>query len=291
MPFPQALVSRLKELSPLALAYSGGLDSRFLAHAAQALAGQGVTQHLFHVTGPQVPKAESREALAWAEARGLPLTRLAFDPLGIPEVRAGGRERCYYCKKAMFKLLRDTLARYPLGAGQSPVLCDGSNASDASQYRPGLRALRELGVRSPLAEAGLGKEGIRALAAQSGLERPEQPARPCLLTRLAYGLTPDKELLSALDAAETELTSLLGSGLATGHPVPDFRLRLTARESGAAAERGLAAYRAELHVGVASCPPGLEDQLVAAVERHGFARPYLLLSEQVSGHYDRDAEA
>jgi uncharacterized protein len=117
----------------------------------------------------------------------------------------------------MFSRLLEETAGLPL--------CDGTNASDSKRYRPGLIALRELGIRSPLAEAGLEKEEIHALAGLSGLDNPNQHARPCLLTRLPYGFSPTPDLLAALAEAEQRIERALIDCLPA---VPDFRLRLPA---------------------------------------------------------------
>lgn len=224
MPRPRflwdTLQATLKELAPegrFALAYSGGLDSRFIAHAAQRA---GLAPLLLHIRGPHIPPMETMFARRWAAWRGLTLRELSVDPLGLPAVAAGDRERCYQCKSLLFASIR--------GETEGLLLCDGTNASDGQSYRPGLKALRELDVASPLAMAGLGKTDVRALAELSGLEHPGQRARPCLLTRLNYGLRPTPERLKTLAAAERAVFELL-RGLYADH-WPDFRLRLTTEQ-------------------------------------------------------------
>lgn len=282
-----ALTRRLREASPLALAFSGGLDSRFLAHMAARLAKDGVRAWLFHIQGPHVPAAESAEASAWAREHGLGLTLIDLDPLRIPQVRTNDMLRCYHCKRYLFMALREAALAHPAFAGETPVLCDGSNLSDRDSYRPGLRALEELGVRSPLAEVGLTKEAIRGLAAQTGLDRPDQQARPCLLTRFAYGLSPTARALAALEAAEAAIAALLAAECAS---VPEFRLRFVAEAEHAMpsnASSPLAdAFCLELHLG-AEPPERLKQQLIAAVVAQGLAHPRLVTLERISGHYDR----
>ena len=286
----ERLSQRLHACSPLALAFSGGLDSRFLAHTAARLAQEGVQARLFHIRGPHVQWAESAEALTWARARGFGITLVSLNPLTVPEVRANSKLRCYHCKRFLFTTLLEAVSAHPAFAGQKPILCDGSNHSDLDALRPGLRALEELGVRSPLAEAGLSKEDIRRLAARTGLDRPDQHARPCLLTRFAYGLMPTPEVLAALEAAENSLDRLLA---AHAPHVPEFRLRLVAgpdlASSGHFAASGsfpLSAYRTELHLGV-ELPEALNQRLAHAVTQEGLAAPRLLVLARVSGHYDR----
>lgn len=200
----------LAEAAPggrFALAFSGGLDSRFLAHAALLA---GFAPQLLHVSGPHVPDQETAYAEQWAAARNLPLRRVELDPLQIPEVMNNDRQRCYYCKRALFARLYDEAGAL--------VLCDGTNASDLGVYRPGLAALAELGVVSPLALAGLAKSDIRRLAVTSGLEDPEQKARPCLLTRLDYGQPASADFLNAIKRGEAEAARCLSNA-------SDYRLR------------------------------------------------------------------
>ncbi|MTJ92138.1 MAG: PP-loop family protein [Desulfovibrio sp.] len=212
---PAALAKVLGGLPRVAVAYSGGLDSRFLCHAA-LLCGCDVLA--VHVFGPHIPPQESAGATAWAQQRGLPLRTARFDPLALSEVETNSPQRCYGCKTGLVNLLRGELAVIA-GEGQGRVLCDGTNADDLLAYRPGLRALEEGRVRSPLAEAGLSKAAIREAARATGLDRPEQRARPCLLTRMAYGMRPDAATLARLAAAEEDL--------AESGQLGDFRLRLT----------------------------------------------------------------
>lgn len=213
----------LSGLPRLAVALSGGLDSRFLCHMALA---SGCDVIALHGEGPHVPEEESAAAREWARARGLRLLTFVHDPLALPEVAANSRERCYACKRALIAGMRAALA----AAGETGrALCDGGNADDQRAFRPGLRAVAEARVRSPLAEAGLTKAAIRELARATGLERHDQAARPCLLTRLAYGMRPDAALLARLAAAEAALAALDAADRGARGPeggFGDFRLRL-----------------------------------------------------------------
>jgi uncharacterized protein len=252
----EALFTRLRELSPLAVALSGGLDSRFLAHAARLASCEIL---LLHASGPHVSPRDSEGAKLWALEQGLPLRVIPFDPLPLPAVAENTRERCYFCKKALLESLR------PHAAGHT--LCDGSQADDLLHpHRPGQRALKEAGLRSPLAEAGLGKARIRELAALSGLTHAKQPARPCLLTRLAYGLRPDAATLTRLAAAEAALED---AGL------DDFRLRLTPAP--------------QLHV--LALPEDKQDCVAHLLAAHGFAGAQTLRLESLSGFFDRKMAA
>jgi uncharacterized protein len=258
----EELLARLKRLGPFVVAFSGGVDSRFLAHAAVRA---GATPLLVHVRGPHVAPAETTYALHWARGRGLEVRVLDLDPLSLPEVAAGGRERCYACKSFLFREI-GAMARCAPGA-----LCDGSNASDATTFRPGLRALRELGVLSPLARAGLTKADIRRLGRRPGLEWPEQQSRACLLPRLPYGMSPDVAVLARLAEGERIVEEMLHkAGL---RDVP-FRLRISAMDN----------Y--ELHVATASLPRELTELLTGALRDVGFPFSAVRCMRAVSGYFD-----
>jgi uncharacterized protein len=254
------LIGRLRETGPVTVAFSGGIDSRFLAHAGLLA---GVSVELVHVRGPHVAPEESKYAFGWAASMGLPVKSLLLDPLILPEVAAGSKERCYECKRFLFEQI--------LSVATAPV-CDGSNASDARQFRPGRRALRELGIRSPLAEAGLTKDMIRALARKTGLARPEQQARACLLTRLPYGLPPDARLLARLAAGERAVEAALQ---AAGHEEFPFRLRL--------GDPGCH----ELHLGREIRSTRTLCELEEVLLAEGFTRISVRCVSQLSGYFDR----
>ncbi len=259
------------------IALSGGLDSRFLAHAACRLRDAGVAPVLVHFRGPHVPEGETAAAESFAAARGLPLHVRDCDPLAVPEVRANGPRRCYHCKYALFSglgALRGTLS----GDG-ALIVCDGTNASDLALYRPGLQALRELGVRSPLAEAGLDKEDVRAAARATGLENPEQQARPCLLTRFAYGLEPTVASLHAAGRTEAALAGIIGSG-------ENFRLRLFA-PAGDIPGKYLP-FTVELHL-ERPLAPSEEAAVRARIAAQGFFCRSVRVLERASGQYDAAA--
>ncbi len=245
----------LQILPSCVVAFSGGLDSRFLLYM---LTKQGKDVLAVHVVGPHMRQKESREALKWLSERNLPFSTVPFDPLNIPEVAANGRRRCYHCKLHMFTAIK------ALAAGR--LVLDGSNASDAREYRPGSQALEELGVLSPLAEAGLSKPMIQVLAAEQGLDRSNQSNRPCLFTRFPYDFTSTPDLLSRVAAAEDAVEEL---------GFKDFRLRWIGGQ-------------AVLHVAVRE--GDLLDVKRAAVlgilSRHGFENAALEVRVNVSGFYD-----
>jgi len=254
------LIGLLGEIGPLTVACSGGIDSRFLAHAGLQA---GVPVELVHVCGPHVAPEESEYALAWAAGRGLGVRQLRLDPLHLPEVAAGSKERCYACKRFLFEQI--------LSVATAPV-CDGSNFSDAKGFRPGWRALLELGIRSPLAEAGLTKDMIRDLARRTGLARPDQQARACLLTRLPYGRTPDPSLLARLAEGERIVEEALTMA---GYDEFPFRLRLC--DTGCP----------ELHLGREIDSPLLLLGLNEMLQTEGFSSIFVRVVPELSGYFDR----
>ena len=254
---PERLVRVLRDLPRLAIAYSGGLDSRFLCHAAQLCHCDVLA---LHACGPHIPSRESAKAQTWARRRGLNLICVEYSPLRLPEVAQMTKKRCYACKKGLIALLRQELSQ----RGEDRTLCDGSNADDMRAFRPGLKALAEGNVRSPLAEADLGKTALRAAARDSGLDQPEQRARSCLLTRFAYGHSPDLAMLKRLEAVEVALEGLSAD-------LGDFRLRLTP-----------APLLQAQHLPADALRP-----LRVLLQRHGFTSCALMESAQVSGWYDQ----
>ena len=254
-----ALLSRLQSLGPVTVAYSGGIDSRFLAHAALHA---DVSMELVHVCGPHVAPSETDFALDWAKAQGLAVRLLRLDPLSLPQVASGERERCYACKSFLF--------RHIVAIARGRV-CDGSNASDGAEFRPGRRALVELGILSPLAEAGLTKDTLRSLAARTGLSRPTQQSRACLLTRLPYGHLPDRDLLARLAEGERVVEDALRAAGYAEHP---FRLRVC--EAGG--------Y--ELHLGPASPSTTVLRTLEEALHAAGFPCTPVRSMATVSGYFD-----
>ncbi len=212
----ERLRKALEDVAPqgrFAIAYSGGLDSRFLSHASKLF---GFTPTLLHVTGSHVGGNEE-EGYRWARENGFEIRTLELDPLNVPEVHDGTKYRCYGCKKTVFTALLKE-------AGDLP-LCDGTNHTDgeAGVWRPGMIALKELGIHAPLAAANLGKPEIHRLAAETGMERPDQLPEPCLLTRFPYGMTPTEPVLQRLKKAEEAIRKALE---AEGMGAMTYRLRI-----------------------------------------------------------------
>ncbi len=188
--------------SPFCIAVSGGLDSRFLAWVCRLT---GLSFACVQIEGPHIPAPESAYAGKWLDELGAPHVTVTFDPLRLPELAMNPRTRCYTCKKAMFQKIQTVCAEQ----GMTTVL-EGSQASDATEFRPGRQALHELGILSPLALCGITKRDIKELGVLTGLSWPDQPSRSCLLARFAYDLRLDHTLLKKVAFVEGRL---LGLGL------------------------------------------------------------------------------
>jgi uncharacterized protein len=181
----------------VALLFSGGLDSSLLLAAAAKVLGPGLTAITF--TGPHTVPGEV--AAAWALARRFRVHHLVreFDPLSLPEFRHNRPERCYACKRAIITRAWEIAVARGLS-----VLWDGTNVDDLADFRPGLRALRELRVESPLLRAGLGKRDIRALSQALGLNG-RRSAQSCLATRFPYNTELTREDLARVGRGEAWL--------------------------------------------------------------------------------------
>lgn len=191
-----------------ALGFSGGVDSSYLLYAARQC---GADVRPYYIWTAFQPAFEFEDAKRLCRSLGAELCVLELDVLADPAVTSNPADRCYYCKTALF----GALARRAQEDGYT-LLLDGTNASDDAADRPGMRALRELSVRSPLRECGLSKARIRELSGQAGLFTWDKPAYACLATRIPAGQTITAELLEKTEAAEAYLFSL---GL------KDFRVR------------------------------------------------------------------
>lgn len=279
----ERLKAVLEDIAPastgarFALAYSGGLDSRFLAFAAKRL---GFSPVLLHIIGPQIAPEDTAQALKAAEALGLEALCVPVNSLSIPELAQSGKRRCYVCKKALFSALSQ--AAKALGElAPGAALCDGTNYSDLGAFRPGLEAIRELGIRSPLAEAKITKSQIRALGRAMGFPDPDQAARPCLLTRFPYGAVPSREMLRAVAAAEKAVAEAFGEALRFRVRVPgnnDVRLHVE--------RQSLAALASARQLS----PRDAAAELLAVIKRiwtGGEASLTVEVLDTLSGYYDQ----
>jgi uncharacterized protein len=197
----RGLDDRLRGLPSLIVAYSGGVDSAFLAWAATRVLGSRAL--CVTADSPSYPDRHRMLALSIAAQFGLAHEIIHTDELEKPAYRANGPDRCYHCKHELYTHLT-TLARERGIA----AIADGSNADDRGDYRPGRRAAREFGVISPLDEAGLGKAEIRALARDAGLPIWDEPASACLSSRVPYFSEVTDAKLLAIEQAESAVREL-----------------------------------------------------------------------------------
>jgi uncharacterized protein len=197
----QRLHSLLSQLGSVIVAFSGGADSAYLAHAAHKVLGA----RALAVTAESASYPEAHRQLALRVAREFDIPHEVIHTAEIqrPEYRANPANRCYFCKDELYSHLA-TLAR----ARGFAVVVDGSNADDRGDYRPGRQAAREHGVRSPLDEVELSKADIRALSHAAGLPTWDVPASACLSSRIPYGSEVTEEKLRTIEAAENVLREL-----------------------------------------------------------------------------------
>lgn len=191
----------LEKCMPLAVAFSGGVDSTYLLHEAVKAGKEKVTALIMKT--PSVPERELDEAVTFCKSRGISFFVLPANPFSVEGFRENGRDRCYICKHFLFSALLEKAKEEGI-----PFVADGTNADDTKEFRPGLRALKELEIRSPLAEAGLTKKEIRELSEKEGLPTWNKPSFSCLATRFPYGEELTVEKLRRTEAAENLLADL-----------------------------------------------------------------------------------
>jgi pyridinium-3,5-biscarboxylic acid mononucleotide sulfurtransferase len=236
---------RLKQLQSLMVAYSGGVDSAFLAATAHRVLGDRMLAVL--ADSPSLARRDLEQAREFARAVGLPLRVIATEELDKPEYVRNDANRCFHCKDELFTAMQALGAE--LGFRN---IAYGMNADDTRDFRPGQRAAKEHSVLAPLADAGLTKQEIRALAKAAGYALWDRPAAPCLSSRVEYGLTVTREVLAQVEQGEESLRAL------------GFR-ELRVRHHGEVARVEIA--RAELERALTM---GMLDAISAALKRAGF---------------------
>lgn len=240
---------QLERAPSVLVGYSGGVDSTYLAAVALDVLGPS---RVLAVTGhsPSVPGAQRTQARAIAGDLGLPHLEVDTAEMADPRYVANPSNRCYFCKAELWR----TLTRVASERGLAWIV-DGANADDRADHRPGFVAAAEYGVRSPLLEAGLTKADIRALSRARGLPTWDQPAAPCLSSRIPYGLAVTPERLRQVEESEDALRAL------------GFRI-FRVRHHGDAA-------RVEVHAGEMERAVARATAITRALRAAGFARVLL----------------
>jgi len=197
----ERLENVIQHYGALLIAFSGGVDSTFLLSVARDILKDGVVA----VTGdsPIHPSSELKNAVDMAQKLGVKHIIHPTSEMELPDFLQNHRNRCYICKKSLIKDLKRLASEMGIR-----YIAHGANMDDLDDYRPGFDAAKEMGVVSPLIEAGLNKADIRMLSKERGLETWEKPAMPCLATRLPYGTPITLKVLKMVGAAENALLKL-----------------------------------------------------------------------------------
>ncbi len=192
----------MRSMEKVAVTFSGGVDSTFLLKVSIDVLGAEKVLALTAVS-PTYPRAERREAQELAAAMGARVVMFDSGEMEDENFLANTRDRCYYCKTRLFKAVRDIAGR----EGYLSIL-EGSNVDDIDDFRPGRRACQELGVRSPLLEAGFTKQEIRTLSRELGLKTFDKPAQACLSSRIPYGTVITARKLEDVERSEIFIKTL-----------------------------------------------------------------------------------
>jgi uncharacterized protein len=253
----EKLLDILKDMGSVAICFSGGTDSSFLAMAANKALPDGKFV-LLHASSVLVPRCERAFVDSWTKENGLPVKIMELDPFQNEDVVRNDPQRCYYCKKFIMESVFAEAEKDGFN-----YVADGLNKDDLDDYRPGTKAADEKGVRHPLLEAGLNKSEIRILSDRWGIPNWNTPASACLASRLPYGTPLDSEILAMIDRAEEFLRQLGYQGCRVRYLKDSAKIELQPEDFVSAAEN------AEL--------------IVADLQKIGFKNIFLDLEGYVRG--------
>ena len=229
------LDGKLRDLGRTLVAYSGGVDSAFLAWAAHQVLGAGMLAVI--ADSPSLARTQLADAVSFAEEQGIPLEIVATSELDSPDYARNDASRCYHCKDELFTVMEQFRDRRGFDS-----IAYGVNLDDQGDFRPGQAAAKRHQVAAPLLDAGLGKHDIRELARAAGLRVWNKPASACLSSRIEYGRPVTRESLSIVEQGEDALRGLGFRQFRVRHHGDIVRIEIAREEMPAALDPAMAAH-------------------------------------------------